>query len=78
MGTEAKLIDHIDMCRILGVKPDTWRKRIKIGTAPLPFSQMGSRTYYRIADLRHYLKQGAWPARMKFRAQQEEEAQATG
>jgi hypothetical protein len=69
MGLDIKtgLIDNIDLCRLLGVKPDTWRKRVSVGTAPLPFSQMGNRTYYRISDVRYFLRKGQWPERLKFR-----------
>lgn len=76
VSSEAKLIDNIEVCRLLGVKPDTWRKRLKVGTAPLPFTQMGSRTYYRAADVRHYLRKGMWPARVRFRSQKPDPASA--
>ena len=61
------LVDNLEVCRLLGVNPDTFRKRVSRGQAPLPHSTMGARTYYRSADIRHYLRQGTWPAAMKFR-----------
>jgi hypothetical protein len=74
--TEAKLIDNIEVCRLLGVKPDTWRKRVQSGSAPMPFSRMGNRSYYRAADVRHYLRKGSWPARVRFRNQERLEVPA--
>mgnify|MGYP000009180268 CR=1 FL=1 len=79
MSTEApSLIDNIEVCRLLGVKHDTWRKRIVAGTAPLPFSRMGNRAYYRLADVRHYLRKGSWPTRVKFRDREKTEVQPAG
>jgi hypothetical protein len=66
------LIDNLELCRLIGVKPDCWRKRVSRGQAPLPHSVMGARSYYRTRDLRHYLKQGTWPPGMKFRNVQTE------
>lgn len=62
------LIDNLEVCAILGVRPDTWRKRVQVGTAPLPHCRMGSRTYYRRVDVRRFLRLGRWPEGMVFRA----------
>jgi hypothetical protein len=67
LRTSAVLIDNLEVCRMLGVKPDTWRKRVTRGDSPLPFTVSGARSYYRLADVRFYLRDGVWPARMKFR-----------
>src|SRR4051794_6544965 len=64
---EQVLIDNLDLCKMLGVKSGTWRRRVERGVSPLPFTVMGARTYYRLADVRHFLQKGTWPARMKFR-----------
>jgi hypothetical protein len=77
MSTEAKragggpkvrpaFADHLCVCGVLGINPDTWRKRVKAGTAPLPHYHMGNRSYYRRADLRYFIKHGRWPEGMKF------------
>lgn len=66
------LIDNLEVCRRLGVKPNTWRKRVTKGMAPLPFTSMGDRTYYRVADVQHFLRVGLWPATMKFRGRKVE------
>lgn len=71
--TKTRLIDNLEVCRQLGVKPDTWRKRVAKGLAPLPFTVAGARTYYRVADIRHYLRKGTWPARMAFRGRRVED-----
>lgn len=60
------LIDNLEVSRMLGVNADTWRKRVERGQAPMPFTRMGARTYYRRADVRHFLKTGGWPAGMTF------------
>lgn len=65
------LIDNIEVCRRLGVKSDTWRKRVERGDSPLPFSRQGARTYYREKDIAYYQRHGIWPARMKFKARAE-------
>lgn len=61
------LIDNLALCKLLSVKPNTWRKRVREGHAPLPFVYQGKRCYYRRADIVHYLKVGLWPAHMKFK-----------
>lgn len=63
-----RLIDNLEVCRRLGVRPDTWRKRVDRGDSPLPFSRQGARTYYRERDIAYYLKKGVWPASMRFKA----------
>lgn len=67
MGVSA-LMDNLAVCKALGVKPDTWRKRVDRGQAPLPFTRQGARSYYRKADIRHFLKTATWPHTMRFRA----------
>lgn len=66
------LIDNLEVCRLLGVKPDTWRKRVTRGDSPLPFTVSGARTYYRLSDLRCYLRDGKWPPWMSFRGRSAE------
>jgi hypothetical protein len=66
------LIDSLEVCRLLGVRNDTWRKRVAKGLAPLPHSVMGRLRYYRKSDVRHFLDHGTWPAEMKFRNLQRE------
>jgi hypothetical protein len=61
------LICHQELCRLIDVKTDTWLKRVSRGQAPLPHSTQGRTHYYRRADLRHYIKTGRWPARMRFK-----------
>jgi hypothetical protein len=68
----AVLIDNLEVCRLLGVKPDTWRKRVTRGISPLPFTVSGARSYYRFVDVKFYLRNGVWPARMRFRGFQAE------
>jgi hypothetical protein len=65
-GRLSPLIDHLEVCHLLGVKPDTWRKRVGAGSAPLPHSRMGARSYYRRTDVKHFLRHGSWPTRMRF------------
>lgn len=65
--TQPVLIDNLELCAMLSVPPDTWRKRVERGMAPTPHCRMGSRAYYRRADVDAFLKDGAWPASMKFR-----------
>jgi hypothetical protein len=76
LRTSAVLIDNLEVCRMLGVKPDTWRKRVNRGDSPLPFTVSGARSYYRLADVRFYLRDGLWPARMRFRGKRQEPAPA--
>ena len=64
---ESVLVDNIEVCRLLGVKSDCWRNRVATGTAPLPFTRMGVRSYYRRVDINHFLKRGTWPARTRFK-----------
>jgi hypothetical protein len=66
------LIDNLEVCRLLGIKPDTFRKRVSRGQAPLPHSVMGARSYYRTRDIRHYLTHGTWPPGTRFRYRQPE------
>ena len=66
------LIDNIEVCRMLGVNADTWRKRVANGAAPKPHSRMGSRTYYRRADVAYFIREGHWPAGAKFFRRKEE------
>jgi predicted site-specific integrase-resolvase len=68
--SDSLLIDNLEVCRLLGVKPDTWRKRVRAGTAPVPHTTMGARTYYRRADVRHYARHGTWPSRVVFMARE--------
>jgi hypothetical protein len=70
--TQSVLIDNLEVCKMLGVKPDTWRKRVASGISPLPFTVTGARSYYRLSDVRFYLRGGKWPARMQFRGKQQE------
>ena len=65
------LIDNIEVCKRLGVKPDCFRKRVQKGVCPLPFTCAGSRGYYRLFDVRHYQKTGQWPDSVKFRDQRQ-------
>ena len=48
------------------VKPDTWHGRVRDGTAPIPHSRMGNRSYYRVAHIEHYIEHGTWPEGMRF------------
>jgi hypothetical protein len=76
--TSSVLIDNLDVCKMFGVKPDTWRKRVASGVVPLPFAVIGARSYYHLSDVRFFLRNGKWPGRMKFRgrgAEPEIEAQ---
>jgi hypothetical protein len=41
------LIYQIDMCRILGVQPNRWPKRVALGIAAHPHSHSGNRMQYR-------------------------------
>lgn len=68
--SKAVLIDNIEVCTRLGIKPGTWRKRVASGQAPLPHSVMGARTYYRLADVKYYETEGKWHSRMKFKGLQ--------
>jgi hypothetical protein len=61
------LIDYLEACRMLGVKPSTWRMRVQAGTAPLPHARMGSRAYYKRADVEHFAERGVWPPGMTFK-----------
>lgn len=72
------LIDSLEVCRLLGVLPNTWRKRVSKGQAPLPHSIMGRLSYYRLADIRYRLNSGKWPAEMKFKNQPEPDSAAGG
>ncbi len=63
----SRLIDNLEVCRRIGVKPDTFRKRVASGQSPLPFSRQGNRTYYREKDVTYYQKEGLWPASMTFK-----------
>lgn len=36
------LIDNIEVCRLLGVKPNTWRMRVLAGNAPCPTRGWGT------------------------------------
>lgn len=61
------LVSHREVCDLLGVLPDTWRKRVQGGSAPLPHCRMGRMTYYRRVDVRAFVRTGRWPDRVKFR-----------
>jgi hypothetical protein len=61
------LMDHHEVCALLGVKTDTWRKRVARGLSPLPHSTMGARYYYRRADVRAFIRSGVWPTTAVFR-----------
>lgn len=65
---ESLLVDHLEVCRMLGINHETWRKRVANGVAPLPHSRMGSRNYYRRADILWYVKHGTWPEHIRFKA----------
>lgn len=65
---ESLLIDNLKVCQMLDVNPETWRSRVRLGTAPLPHARMGNRSYYRRADVLYYVKHGKWPERVKFKA----------
>lgn len=66
---KSTLMDSLKVCFELDIEPDTWRKRVYRGQAPLPHSRMGARSYYRRVDVRHRIKYGVWPAGMKYRDQ---------
>jgi hypothetical protein len=61
------LIDHFVVCQMLGIRPGTWRSWVAKGLAPAPHSVMGSRFYYRRADIDHLIRHGTWPAGTRFR-----------
>jgi hypothetical protein len=77
-AAKSVLMDNLDVCELLGVRPDTWRKRINLGIAPIPHSRAGARGYYKRADVRAYIKTGQWPAGMKFRNRKPEDGAADG
>lgn len=62
------LVDNLELCRMLGINPDTWRKRVGAGLAPLPLTRMGSRNYYRRVDVLAFVRHGEWPEHMKFKS----------
>jgi hypothetical protein len=63
------LIDYLEACRMLGVRPSTWRDRVNRGDVPLPHARMGNRAYYKRADVEHFAERGMWPQGVKFREQ---------
>jgi hypothetical protein len=66
-----RLIASADAARLLGIEPDTLRKRALRGFAPEPFARQGNLYYYRLADIEHFAEHGVWPAGLKFRGQEE-------
>jgi hypothetical protein len=70
MPKESVLVDNLEVCRLLGVHPSTWRSRVQSGAAPLPHARMGARCYYRRGDVEHFVREGRWPEGMRFRDSQ--------
>jgi hypothetical protein len=61
------LIDHLVVCQMLGIRPNTWRNWVAKGLVPTSHSIIGSRFFYRRADIEHYIRVGIWPPRIRFR-----------
>ena len=59
--------NHLEVCALLAVTPDAWRKQVQRGAAPYPHHKLGSRGYYLKEDVAYFVKEKRWPAGTKFR-----------
>lgn len=72
MGTKtkptARLMSHIALAALVGLKPRTLRRRVAAGEWPEPHSIVGWTWLYRADQVEHYIETGAWPEGTRFKA----------
>lgn len=55
-----------EMAAYFGRTPQTWRRWVRQGRAPLPDHAVDKSWYYRRSVLAHFEETGKWPASVKF------------
>lgn len=62
----AELVHHRHVAARLGLRVEQFRRYVRAGLWPLPFSEVGSLWLYRVEDVDHYVRSGRWPEGVKY------------